>query len=83
MWRGTVQAQHRNSRLWCQTSPLSPVLKPAENSVVPLLASPPQDLSVRETPPPDTPFSAHSLEPGLDVAQPLLLLAGRGPGDLQ
>lgn len=47
--------QHRKSQLWCQTSPLSPVLKPAENSVVPLLASPPQDLSVREEALPQTP----------------------------
>lgn len=44
----------------------------------------PQDLRMREgSPSHRCPYSAHSLEPGLDMAQPILLLAGRGPSDLQ
>lgn len=44
----------------------------------------PQAFRVREERPPHRhPSSAHCLEPGLDMAQPLLLLAGRGPSHLQ
>lgn len=36
-WSDTVQIQHRKGQPWCQTSPLCPVAKPAENAVVPLM----------------------------------------------
>lgn len=44
----------------------------------------PQNLWMREKcPPHGHPSFVRSLEPGLEVAQPILLLAGRGPSDLQ
>lgn len=83
--------------MWCDSSAYSTARAVSAVRQVPLSCAPaystfrdaagiplPQGLWVREECPPHRhPSFAHSLEPGLEVAQPILLLAGRGPSDLQ